>query len=393
MIVAGGVYQERCLAPNYSSLLGSAGRAAAALAQISSDVCLHGFYPASAAQDALLAFAPYGVKTVLHESSAVVGFEYLHPLSSPRIYPTPLPTAETADVAGDVVLRFGCLEGSFRIKGRRVIYDPQSGSAPERFRANGSIAESLAVVLNLNELALMVGNGDLASAVRRLRDGEQASVVVVKMGADGALVFDEASQPAKIPAYRSSAVNKIGSGDIFSAVFAYQWGELGVPAAQAADIASRYTCKYVEDRCLPLEAEIPERVAIESAGKPARIYLGGPFFTTPQIWLVEEARAGLLALGTTVFSPMHEVGFGSPESVAAKDLAGLDSCTAMLALLTEADPGTLFEVGHARSKGIPVVAFMQSMRDQDPTMLVGTGCEVVSDFASALYRVTWAGHH
>ena len=233
MIVAGGIYQERCLAPNYSALLGSAGRAAAALAQLSSDVCLHGFYPASFTQDALFAFAPYGVTTVLHESSAVVGFEYLHPLSSPRIYPTPLPTAQTADVTGDVILRFGCLEGDFRVVGRRVTYDPQSGSAPERFRANGSVAESLALVLNLNELGLMAGNGDVAAAVNRLRDVEQANVVVVKMGVDGALVFDGASQPVKIPAYRSSAVNKIGSGDIFSAVFAYQWGELGMAQGRA----------------------------------------------------------------------------------------------------------------------------------------------------------------
>jgi nucleoside 2-deoxyribosyltransferase len=121
------------------------------------------------------------------------------------------------------------------------------------------------------------------------------------------------------------------------------------------------------------------------------VYLGGPFFTTSQLWMIEEARSGLLSLGANVFSPMHDVGFGPDKFVAAKDLAGLDDCDVMLALLSDADPGTLFEVGYARSKGKPVVALIERPRNQDQTMLVGTDCEVVEDFATALYRVVWAG--
>lgn len=389
LVIAGGVYVERCFSPNRTSLLGSGGRAAAAVAAWSPGTTLHSFHPPSGVRDAQIALGAFGVETIFYDSEAVIGFEYLYPLSLPRIYPVPLPRAGTVEVSGDVVLRFGCLEGDFRVHGRRVVFDPQSGSAPESFGANGSSAKELAIVLNREEAALLTGEDEPDAAAAVLRARERADVIVIKMGAAGARVFQGGSS-ASIPAYRSMAVDKIGSGDVFSASFAHFWGERGASAVDAADIASRYTCGYVEDRCLPLPAEPPARIAIAPPAAGGRIYLGGPFFTTPQVWLIEEARRGLFALGMDVFSPLHDVGFGAPDVVAERDLAGLNGCTAMLALLAEPDPGTLFEVGHARSCGIPVVALVQQPREQDTTMLVGTNCEIVDDLATALYRVAWA---
>jgi len=391
IVVAGGIYEERCLVPGHSALFGSGGRAAAALSRLSPGVVLHAFHPSRLRRDAELAFAAFDVEVHVHDSSGVIRFEYLHPLSSPRISPVPLPTACTAEVSGDVVLRFGCLEGGFRVTGRRVVYDPQSGSAPEPFADNGSSAEELAIVLNRVELARLTGSDDVRAAADHLRATAGAAVVTVKMGAAGAMVCTATGDPHYVPAYRSAAVDKIGSGDVFSAVFTHLWGEAGVPPVQAADAASRYVAKYVEDRELPLGTAPPQLAAMPHATRRARVYLGGPFFTTPQIWLVEEARSGLHALGAEVFSPLHDVGTGTPETVARLDLDGLDGCSVMLALLAEADPGTLFEVGHARARGIPVVAFMQASKEQDATMLSGTDCEIVSDFATALYRAVWAG--
>jgi nucleoside 2-deoxyribosyltransferase len=389
IVIAGGVYVERCLTPNRTSLLGSGGRAAAALSELSPGVKLHTFHPRALVLDAQIAFAAFGIETVFHDSSAVIGFEYLHPLSSPRIYPVPLPQAGTVEVDGDVILRFGCLEGDFCVRGRRVVYDPQSGSAPSPFRQNGSHGEELSIVLNRTEAELLTGESDPDAAAKFLRQRELADVVVIKMGAAGAIVF-EVDARTQIPAYNSSAVDKIGSGDVFSAAFAHFWGERGIPAAEAADIASRYTSGYVEDRCLPLTKEPPSREPVTPPSKIPRVYLGGPFFTTPQIWMIEEARSGLSALGAKVFSPMHDVGFGKADIVARRDLNGLENCDAMLALLSDLDPGTLFEVGHARSRNIPVVALLQRPRDQDATMLTGTDCDIVSDLATALYRVVWA---
>lgn len=391
IVVAGGVYEERCLAPGHSALFGSGGRAAAALSRLSPGTILHAFHPARLRRDAELAFAAFDVNVVVHDSSGVIRFEYLHPLSSPRISPVPLPTAGVAEVTGDVVLRFGCLEGSFQVTGRRVVYDPQSGSAPEPFADNGSSADQLALVLNRLELSRLTGIDDLHAAADHLVAAADARVVVVKMGAAGALVFTPDGDPQPVPAYRSAAVDKIGSGDVFSAAFTCFWGEAGIAPAEAADAASRYVAKYVEDRELPLGRDLPQLRAVPNRSRHPRVYLGGPFFTTPQIWLVEEARSGLYALGAEVFSPLHDVGTGDPRTVAKLDLDGLDGCSVMLALLNEPDPGTLFEVGHARARGIPVVAFMQGGKAQDETMLAGTDCEIASDFATALYRAVWAG--
>lgn len=391
IVIGGGVYHENCLSPSYIALLGSGGRASVALTQLSTSVALHAFYPAAEARDAELALSAYGVTTTFYDSSNVIGFDYFHPLSSPRIYPIPLPvTALLPKISGEVVLRFGCLEGSFSAFGKRVIYDPQSGARPEYFRENGSQAEELALVLNHQEAQLLTGQDDPSIAAGILLERERARIVVLKMGASGARVFELGKAAVNIPAYRAKTINKIGSGDIFSAVFAHFWGECGLDVGQAADIASRYTSKYVEDRCLPLQAAPPGDRQEISGYKSSRIYLGGPFFTTPQIWMIEEARSGLLSLGAEIFSPMHEIGFGRPGEVARADLEGLDGCGAMLALLAEPDPGTLFEIGYARARGIPVVVFAQAMRDQDPTMLIGTDCEIVSDFATSLYHVVWA---
>ncbi len=387
--IAGGVYFERCLTPGRSALLGSGGRAAAALSSLSDHVVLHSFHPSDRMSDAQYALGAYGVETVFYPSTAVVGFEYLHPMSSPRISPVPLPVAGRIDVEGDVVLRFGCLEGDFRITGHRAVYDPQSGSAPELFSSNGSKAQTLALVLNRGEAMLLTREEDPARAAEALVRSDGADVVVIKMGAAGAFVLESGRQH-RIPAYESNAVDKIGSGDVFSAAFAHFWGDLGHDAAAAADFASRYTAGYVEDRVLPLPATAPEKLPLRPTTKKPKVYLGGPFFTTPQVWMIEEARSGLLSLGADVFSPMHDVGFGPDKIVATKDLAGLDACDVMLALLSDPDPGTLFEVGHARANGKPVIALIECPRKQDPTMLVGTDCEVVDDFATALYRAVWA---
>jgi nucleoside 2-deoxyribosyltransferase len=91
-----------------------------------------------------------------------------------------------------------------------------------------------------------------------------------------------------------------------------------------------------------------------------------------------------------VFSPLHEIGEGPGEVVAPQDLAGLDECQVVLAILNGSDAGTLFEVGYAVAKGIPVVALAQNMRPEDIKMPQGTGCTIVGDLATAIYQAIWA---
>ena len=120
-----------------------------------------------------------------------------------------------------------------------------------------------------------------------------------------------------------------------------------------------------------------------------RVYLAAPFFDLGQRWIVEETRSLLLDMGVDVFSPLHDVGSGPGHLVAPQDLLGLDSANAVLAILNGADVGTVFEVGYAVAKKLPVVALAQNMRAEDLKMIEGTGGFVVEDLVSAIYHVVW----
>lgn len=119
--------------------------------------------------------------------------------------------------------------------------------------------------------------------------------------------------------------------------------------------------------------------------------MAGPFFTTGQIWVVEELLSAIERLGASVFSPLHDVGTQQQSEIIANlDLEGIKSSQAMLAVLDGSDPGTLFEIGYARSQNIPVVVLAENVMTSELTMMLGTGCEIVDDFSTAVYRSVWA---
>lgn len=89
---------------------------------------------------------------------------------------------------------------------------------------------------------------------------------------------------------------------------------------------------------------------------------------------------------------MHEVGFDLPvETIATQDLQGLEQCSVVLALVTDLDPGTIFEVGYARARNIPVVAHGEGVKVEHLTMIIGSRCIYSEDFCSAVYNAVWAG--
>jgi nucleoside 2-deoxyribosyltransferase len=222
--------------------------------------------------------------------------------------------------------------------------------------------------------------------------------VIVKRGALGALILEN-GQISTVPAFKTSTVWPIGSGDVFAAVFAAQWGVHNASAASAAQSASLATAEYVESRVLPIEKSVIEgttaRQPIELNRKPLSpgeydVYLAGPFFNMPELWLVDEARLALRGMGLRVFSPYHDVGIGIGKDVAPKDIEALKRSRAVLAIIDGVDTGTIFEVGYARALAKPVVALVQSTPEEPLKMIAGTDCDVVSDFVSAIYHVAWA---
>lgn len=389
--VVGGVYAEHCVEPFWDDVYGSAGRAAAAVSG-ASPVRLFSYRAAPIADGLENLSRVYGFDLdgpVVPES---VSFSYMHSLAVPRIVPRPdaIVRHEPIVVDDNVVLRFGMLEGAAVVRARRAVYDPQSAFDPEPFSANGSNADELALILNRLEARKLTSEAEPERAIARLFEGEGAAVVVLKMGGHGALVATR-DGVSRVPAYRSERVFKIGSGDVFSGAFTLFWGHEGRSPAEAADLASRATSHYCGTRSLPIPSADKLAVMELDPVTPGngRVYLAAPFFDLGQRWIVEEARSLLLDMGVDVFSPLHDVGSGPGYLVAPQDLAGLDRADAVLAILNGADVGTVFELGYAIAKGLPVVALAQNMRAEDLKMVEGTGGFVVEDLVSAIYHVVW----
>lgn len=404
--VAGGTYFEACAEPYWNQLFGSGLRAAAAISQISESVELS-TYIGDKDKDLLESIAAsFGFKVHPLSTPDTIRFSYFHGLSVPRITPSiPLINkGHSHEIQASNILRFGVLEGDAQVNGDRVVYDPQDAFDPRPFTDNGSTAQHLAIVMNPREASLLAKragkpfSNDPSVIGKSLIDYLNAEVVIIKRGSLGAVVVTT-SESRNIPAFWTESVWPIGSGDVFAAVFAHYWAEKGIDAFDAATLASLATAYYCNSRVLPIPENIsssefrPAPVLVTSTTFPYthnRVYLAGPFFTMAQRWMIEESRRYLRRQGFSIFSPFHDVGYGSAAHVVPADIKELNECDVVFAIVDGLDAGTLFEVGYARAIDKPVVAFVQNESEGNLKMLEGTNCEIVSDFVSAIYRTTWA---
>ncbi len=403
LYIAGGTYVEFCDEPHWDQLFGSGLRAAAAVGSLGCDVIFSTYVGADHADDLDVYADTFGIQTRKELIERTIRFAYSHPLARPEITPPLhlLRQATPVTVEGKAVLRFGMLEGTAVVTGGRVVYDPQSTYDPVPFDANGSRAEELAVVANRWEAEQLTGKSTVEAMGQALLNWPGGTVAIIKRGARGLSVFvrDAGGEiiERSLPAYETRQVWPIGSGDVFSAVFAHWWAAKCVDPFAAAERASRATACYCGSRQLQmLEAPYDalgyelKPLRPESDGDRPLVYLAGPFFTMEQRWLVREARGALFGQGVQVFSPFHDVGLGAAEEVVSQDIDALDRCKAVLALIDGGDTGTIFEVGYARAKNIPVIALAESEAEEPLKMLRGTGCEVQADFTTAVYRAAWA---
>ena len=93
-----------------------------------------------------------------------------------------------------------------------------------------------------------------------------------------------------------------------------------------------------------------------------RIYVAGPLFNTHERWYLEQIAAALEAAGYATFLPHRDAGLVDGRDQAdlrhelfQADLAGIASCTVIVALLTGADhdSGTCGELGIGYARGYP----------------------------------------
>lgn len=403
LCVVGGAYIEECAFPRCRVYRGSGGRAASFLSGLSVPVVFSTTLgPISAVAFKGLA-SEFNYTLDSTEGQDDIRFFYQFPMGRPEILPhirKPVQSSKSIDC--DKALVFGMLEGRPTVRAKRVIYDPQDGYLSKPFRHNGSDAEELVLIVSGSEGEALSGSSDPERITQAILDSDNTVVaVVVKNGPLGAFVKTRDSE-AWVKPFPSRSVYKIGSGDIFSAAFTYYWFYRNDNAIDAAWFASRVSSAYVETAQDRFRTEDVEQF-IKEAGEakhefrelskpsipPKKIYLAGPFFTTSQQWLVDEVRNALLRLGFEVLSPFHDIGLGEASEVASKDIEELRKSGVVLALLDGMDSGTLFEVGYARSIGLPVVAVAEAVKESDLTMISGTGCLVTSDLSTGIYKACW----
>ncbi|MBD8204779.1 PfkB family carbohydrate kinase [Pseudomonas viridiflava] len=394
--IVGGIYGEQCMRPSWDEIYGSAGRAATAIARFGGAVTLHGAVDADQqyvmdSRSALEGFS-------FHATQVPQGltFQYLHGLSDPLLMGHKGDSL-TLSICEEKVLRFGMIEGSAVIDAEYAVYDPQSPINPESFSANGSYAKHLALVVNRHEAGLLVGNKSLSSEAlaEAVATQEQADVVVLKMGPLGALVYDRGGF-SRVPAFRTRNVWKVGSGDTFAGHFAQAWMAEGLSAPEAAARASKATAYYCDTQGYPTPNQLTRYHAEPLkpserflSGFVPQVYLAGPFFSLAQLWMINQARSDLTALGLKVFSPYHDVGLGSAEEVVQKDLDAIHECDLLFAVGDGLDAGTIYEIGYAKALNRPVVLYAENESAENKKMMEGSGCRITNDYVSAIYQTVW----
>jgi hypothetical protein len=368
MIVAGGCYRELCEQPYWNETLGSGGRAAAVIASYCRDVRLRTYFRPSRELD-LYTLQVHGVTVEASSRDQDIAFSYLHPLSAPNLLPRRIVKCEGIRAEGRSVLRFGFVEGDAIVNAEQAVYDPQSAT-PVHFSSNGSRAERLAIVLNQVELQELGESPEMCQAAHRLLRDERAETIVVKCGARGAWVYETTTDPHFVPAFRSKSVFKIGTGDVFSGVFAYHWCEKRENALQSALAASQAVAFYAETRSLKIAAG--DRAPVRSTnGRVSVISFGA---TLADRWLREEARSALIGLGAEVVdSPSSPWKFGQE----------IDS------VLVLADGNAELSqafIRQARSAGVSTVVFEEKgglPHSESSDVLYS------DDFSTAIYNAFW----
>jgi nucleoside 2-deoxyribosyltransferase len=389
--IIGGSYREVCIDPVWREIYGSGLRAAHALSEFGIDIRLFTCIGEENYEELKAIANSIKVQLLPIICKESFTFLYEYPLASPTFHlPSKLEVFD--DINSHDVLQFGLLEGSFIVNADRVIYDPQSPGNPRSFWENGSNTKELIWVANFQEVSAFAGSADIEVIRNVLFKNERVYAAVIKKGTDGAILIQKGLPDTIIPAFLTNKVWPIGTGDIFSAAFAYNYFCKGSNLVVSAIQASLLTAHYTNTTVLPLPKYIDEKQFVpfvKKSVKRKKVYLAGPFFNMAQRWLVEQFRNQLLNFGLEVFSPYHDIGLGCAEQVAMLDIAALNESDIVVAILDGLDSGTIFEIGYSRAKDIPVMVYTESEQSEALTMIQGTGCIIESDFSTIIYKTVW----
>lgn len=393
--IVGGTYYEHCFEPHWKEIFGSGLRASCAINKLSPKTPISFYtFADNNIEKYLKMRSDLNLTPIVKKIESSINFYYDHPMIEPRIFPrldTINKVENNIQVEGENILYYGCIEGLAIVRGKKVVYDPQSPINPVLFTDTKSIAEELVYVINLTEARLLSKKQKISDIIDFFFQIENVSALVLKMGPKGALVVTKDREEFTIPVYKTDGVWSIGSGDVFAAVFAFHWflsNDLIMSAKEASWQTACY-CNFRDFQFSPINSDA--RISAFTIKNPPskQIYLAGPFFTFSERWLINEIWQSFKNFRVKIFSPWHDVGHGVASVVVAKDLQALDQSAIVFAVLDGLDSGTLFEVGYAIKKGIPVIGYVENESTESIKMLEGTNCILERDLTTAIYKCFW----
>ncbi|MCU4677567.1 carbohydrate kinase family protein [Catenovulum sp. 2E275] len=373
MQVVGGFYRETSLVPEIDQMFGSGGRAAAILSKIANDVTLHTYTDNDS--DISEFEKKYSVKVKKYQRDSPIVFSYFHPLSTPHILKSEnvqLPIK----VNGDVVLRFGFIEGDSVVDADRVVFDPQTWKQKAIYSINGSKANNLAIVLNELELVHSTSANNLIAQAQELLELNKADAIVVKRGVKGCFVLEKNGNKFSIPSYLSNKVTKIGTGDVFSAIFAFYWCVKKELPSLAAELASKHVACFCESGGIDLDLQKLEKlipINFESF-KPVTIFADQTGLG--KRYILEEAKYLLLQFGIS--------------AQVEDSLGNLADNKKPILILGETFRNPIVIENQLKKNKSKIVVFDTSCDDWFPGNSTPENITLVQDFTSAIYQIAWA---
>lgn len=204
-----------------------------------------------------------------------------------------------------------------------------------------------------------------------------ARCLLLKENRGGAAAwFEEEQMCCEVPAYPVQTLHSVGVGDVFDAVFIS--GAFGDADGEAMKMASLCAAKYAEtmsqrafEESVHLILEFPEefgrlegvRLAWDKRAE-ASIYIAAPDFPDVDTAPIDDLCKALEYHNFRPRRPIMENGLVSADlsdsekfEIYQRDLRLLDECAVLIAVLLNHDPGTMVEMGLAKSAGKRTVLY------------------------------------
>ncbi len=324
-------------------------------------------------------------------SEQLITFKYSFALDNPTIFPNILNLKKTKDikVVKENIICFGMLETDFSVRGEKVVYDPQTAVKPKKFSEIG-IANELVYIVNWNEAKSISSCDEINKIKEFFFEEEKVTALIIKKGPSGAKLFYD-DKEYNIPSYITQNVNKIGSGDIFTGSFGYYWMHKNLSIEECAILASKSTSLYCDKKAYidTTDFEYDYTGFNGNHIENKQVYLAAPFFSLAELILIDKIRNAFLEFGVKVFSPFHDIGMGDDETIAKKDLEGIQNSDIIFFVFDNLDSGTLIESGYSLALNKKIIGYRRTGNKSDLLMLKPGNFNVFNNLTTSIYNTIW----